>query len=178
MSTQDCNEASEIDEVERVSHAFMNYQVDTKNIYAYSQKLMSNASVQQYEKLLEAGMKDYYENLSTYADSNQKVLKRILEFNLNSFSWSNDIPMSGKIKTLRSDYDRITSMLSSIGTEWSSEGKTRRNKMWSILLKDLNQKIEVRTKKFNEDKQVSFQIVVLLFDFQEFFFTHGVQEYH
>ena len=155
MSTQDCNEAYEIDEVERVSHAFMNYQVDTKNIYAYSQKLMSNANVQ-HEKLLKAGMKDYYEKLSTYADANQKVLKRILEFNLNSFYGSNDTPMSGIIKTLRSDYDRITSMLSSIGTEWSNEGKTRRNKMWSLLLKDLNQKIEFRTKKFNEDKQVSF----------------------
>merc|ERR1719150_2932081 len=114
VDTKNIYAYSEIDEVERVSHAFMNYQVDTKNIYAYSQKLMSNASVQQYEKLLEAGMKDYYENLSTYADSNQKVLKRILEFNLNYFNYgSNDIPMSGKIKTLRSDYDRITSMLSS-----------------------------------------------------------------
>lgn len=162
MSTQNLDENSELDEVDRISHAFMNYQYDTANKYSYPLKFLSNMSPSQAEKLINAGLEDYYKNLNNCAKANQNVLRNILKFNMSYLYESDDIPEPGKIRTLVSDNERITQMLWAIAREWSHSGATKRNKMWSLLLKDIKQFIDGRAKNLSnvEDQKVIFLISV------------------
>ena len=122
MSTQNLDENSELDEVDRISHAFMNYQYDTANKYSYPLKLLSKMSASQKEKLVNAGLEEYYKTLNNCAEANQNVLRNILKFNISSLYGSNDIPEPGQIRTLVNDNERITQMLLAIAREWSHSG--------------------------------------------------------
>ena len=158
MSTQNLDENSELDEVDRISHAFMNYKYDTANKYSYPLKLLSKMSASQKDKLVNAGLEDYYKTLNNCAEANQNVLRNILKFNISSLYGSNDIPEPGQIRTLVNDNARITQMLLAIAREWSHSGVTKRNKMWSLLLKDIKQFIDGRAKNLSnvEDQKVIF----------------------
>ena len=94
--------------------------------------------------------------------ANQNVLRNILKFNISSLYGSNDIPEPGQIRTLVNDNERITQMLLAIAREWSHSGVTKRNKMWSLLLKDIKQFIDGRAKNLSnvEDQKVIFLISV------------------
>jgi len=160
MSTQNLDENSEIDEVDRISHAFMNYRYDTVNKYSYPLKLLSKVSASQKEKLINAGLEDYYKNLNNYAEANQNVLRNILKFNLSSLYKSDDIPEPGQIRTRVSDNYRITHMLWAIAKEWSDSGRIKRYKMWSLLLKDIKQFIDGKAKNLANLEDQKVHIVV------------------
>ena len=144
MSSQEREELSDNDRMERVSHAIINYEYDTINKYSYPQLLISKVTPKQKEKLIKAGLMNHYEQILECAKTNQKVLKNILQYNLDAFNQSDEIPQPKKRKTLLSDNYRVTEMLSAIGKEWSNLGKTKRKKMWSLLLKDLKQNMNAR----------------------------------
>ena len=126
---------------------------DSQNSYA--QLLISTVKAKQKEKLINAGLGDYYDHILKCAKANQEVLKNILQYNLDAFNQSDEIPQPKVRRTLVSDNSRVTEMLSSIAREWSNQGRIKRKKMWSVLLKDLKQNIDARTNTTNiEDSEV------------------------
>ena len=133
---------------EGIIHAFVNYQDDTINKYSYQQKLLSSANLKQKEKLLQSGFGEYYENLINCVETNQTVLNEILKFNLSQFGGVEDpeMPQPLQRRTLRLDNYRVNGMLSAIGREWSHKGKSKREQMWSPILKELDQFISNKTK--------------------------------
>ena len=129
MSSENLDESLDIDEVDRIAHAFINYKYDTINKNSYPQKLLSEVKSKQNHKFIKSGMNDYYNKLQNCAEVNQNVLQNILKFNLAAFHDSEDVPEEAKIRTLRNDNYRITQMLSGIEREWSLSGKAKRDQM-------------------------------------------------
>ena len=155
MSSHEQEELSDSDRIDRVSHAIINYEYDTINKYSYAQLLISTVKAKQKDKLIKAGLGDYYAHILKCAKANQEVLKNILQYNLDAFKQSDEIPQPKQRRTLVSDNSRVTEMLSSIAMEWSNQGRIKRKKMWSVLLKDLKQNIDARTNTTNiEDSEV------------------------
>ena len=147
---------------ERIAHAFVNYQDDTINKYSYQQKLLSSANLKHKEKLLQSGFGEYFEDLINCVETNQTVLKEILKFNLSQFGEVEDpeIPNPLQRRTLRLDNYRVNDMLSAIGREWSHQGKSKREEMWSPILKELSQLIDTKSKTMSiaEMNEVSVKL--------------------
>ena len=142
--SQDCYSNDDTDYLERVKHAFVNYQEDTINKYSYQQKLLSSANLQHKEKLLQSGFGEYLENLLNCVEANQTVLNEILKCSLLQFGEDTEIPFPLERRTLRLDNYRVNDMLSAIAKEWSHEGKPEREHTWEPILKEISEYIHAQ----------------------------------